>query len=113
VTGYPAASRCHGRSGPHGEGIELNWYTTKIADAATLDVLLAKLGAQVDAARREGTLDDTAQVYAFTLDDAVRLYVNEAARAGLAVIRSLALLPSPAPTPAEMQRALIGRATAA
>lgn len=93
--------------------MKLNWYTTKIADAATLDVLLARLEAQVEEARRRGALDDEAQVYALTLDDGVRLHVNEPARAGLAVIGSLALLPSNVPASAERGRALVARAAAA
>jgi hypothetical protein len=87
----------------------LNWYTTKIASTATLDVLQAKLDAQVEQARCEGRLDDEAQIYIVLLQGAVRLFVNEVACAHLPVLRSLALLPSSAPCAAERGRALLAR----
>lgn len=87
----------------------MNWFTTKIAEGAALDVLLARLDAEVEQARRAGGLAFEAEVYIVVLEDGVQLFVDEGARSRLAVIGSLALLPSPPPIGAERGRSLLAR----
>jgi hypothetical protein len=106
---YPASACADPVLPPPAKDAGVNWYTTKIADAATLEVLRARLDMQVEEARRRGGLDDRAQIYIVVLQDAVRLFVNEAARTALPVIGSLALLPSPAPRETQRERALLAR----
>lgn len=86
----------------------MEWYRTSVSAGPSLEVLLAQIDAQVEAARANGRLTDTAQIYAVPSARNVDLYVNEAARLAVPAVNLLALLPSGPPDRGRDQTALIG-----
>ena len=80
-----------------------------IADRAALEVLLAKLSADIDECRRGDRLSADAQAYLVGAGTVVSLYLNEAARQCLTTLSGLALVKSPPPDESRA-RALIEHA---
>jgi hypothetical protein len=87
----------------------MDWYSTSIADAASLHILLGRVHQQIRQAQAAGAMPAAAQVYAVPQGRLVRVLVNEPARDALPAIAALALRPSPPPLPADMTEPLIPR----
>ncbi|MCI1728220.1 MAG: hypothetical protein LKM32_02060 [Chiayiivirga sp.] len=79
----------------------MDWYSTSIADAASLHVLIGRVHDQIRDAQAAGTLPAAAQVYAVPQGRGVRVFVNEPARSALPAIAALALRPTSPPSPAD------------
>lgn len=87
----------------------MDWFTTAIADGATLDVLLARIDVEIQAAVDSESLPHAAAVYAVPSGQYVRLYFNGPAIAVLPAIAGLAFRPTMPPHERDMVHPLIRR----
>ena len=85
----------------------MDWYSTTIAEAASLHVMLGRVHREIAQAREAGTLPPAAQAYLVPQRRFVRVVVNEPARSALPSLAALALRPSPPPPPSDMTEPLV------